>query len=96
MPQSALTGRNRSLNAQLAHTYPAQRNINKHEIKVLDNMFKSLKDDRDWHSFCKILYLYFEGVFSITELKLLFEEKFSSKVKQEIKDEVSKLIPTRD
>lgn len=91
-----MTGRNRSLSAQLAHSYPALRNINKHEIKVLDNMFKSLKEEKDWHCFCKLLYLYFEGVFTLTEVLKLFEDKFSNKVKQEIKEEVGKLIPTRD
>jgi hypothetical protein len=41
--------------------------------------------------------LYFEGVLSITELyMLLFDEKFSSKLKQDLKEELIKLLPTRD
>jgi hypothetical protein len=62
----------------------------------LDNLFKSLKDEKDWIAFCKILFLYLEGVFSLTEFSRLFEEKFANKMKQEIKDEIEKLIPTRD
>lgn len=46
--------------------------------------------------FCKILYLYFEGVFSLTEFMVLYEDKFATRLKQEIKDEIEKLIPTRD
>lgn len=59
-------------------------------------MFKSLKDEKDWVLFCKLLFLYFEGVFSLTEFYKLYEEKFNNKLKQEIKDEIEKLLPTRD
>ena len=76
--------------------YPNQKNINKHDIKPLDNLFRGLKDDKDWINFCKILFLYFEGVFSLTEFCKLYEEKYSNKLKQEIKDEIEKLLPTRD
>lgn len=62
----------------------------------MDNLFKSLKDERDWISFCKILYLYFEGVFTLTELFKLLEDKFGNKIKPEIRDEIEKLLPTRD
>lgn len=65
-------------------------------MKPLDNFFRSLKDDKDWVNFCKILFLYFEGVFSLTEFCKLYEDKFSTKLKQEIKDEIEKLLPTRD
>lgn len=40
--------------------------------------------------------MYFEGVFSLTEFSKLYEEKFANKLKQEIKDEIEKVIPTRD
>ena len=91
-----MTGKNKSLVTQLSYQYPNHKNLNKHEVKPLDNLFRSLKDDRDWIAFCKILYLYFEGVFSLTEFCKIYDEKFSSKLKQEIKDEIEKLLPTRD
>lgn len=91
-----MTGKNKSLVTQLSYQYPNHKTLNKHEVKPLDNLFRSLKDDRDWIAFCKILYLYFEGVFSLTEFCKIYDEKFSSKLKQEIKDEIEKLLPTRD
>lgn len=62
----------------------------------MENLFKSLRDEKDWQIFCKLLYLYFDGVISITEFFMLFDEKFSSKLKQDIKEEIIKLLPTRD
>jgi hypothetical protein len=76
IPKSALIGKNKSLVTQLNITYPNQKNINKHDLKPLDNFFRSLKDEKDWMAFCKILFLYFEGVFSLTEFCKLYEEKF--------------------
>lgn len=77
-------------------SHPNQKNINKHELKPLDTLFRSLKEEKDWILFCKLLYLYFEGVLSLTEFFKLYDEKFQTKLKQEIKDEIEKLIPTRD
>lgn len=91
-----LTGKNKSLISQLNISYPNQKNINKHDLKPLDNFFRSLKDEKDWVGFCKLLFLYFEGVLSLTEFFKLYDEKFQTKLKQEIKDEIEKLLPTRD
>lgn len=96
LPQSALTGKNKSLMVQINYFYPSLKNVNKNDIKHLDNFFKSLKDDRDWNAFCKILYLYFEGVFSLTEFCKIYEDKFSLKLKQDVKEDIEKLLPTRD
>lgn len=96
IPQSALTGKHKSLNLQMTYSYPTFKNIKSNDIRPLDNLFKSLKDEKDWIAFCKILFLYLEGVFSLTEFSKLFEDKFCNKMKQEIKDEIEKLIPTRD
>lgn len=66
------------------------------DIASFDGLFKNLKDNKDWLSFCKILYLYFEGVFSLTDFFKLYEEKFSAKLKSEVKEDIEKLLPTRD
>lgn len=84
------------MSSQLSFSYPNLKNIKTNDIRPLDNLFKSLKDEKDWVVFCKILYLYFEGVFSLTEFMVLYEDKYASRLKQEIKDEIEKLIPTRD
>ena len=77
-----LTGRNKSLLNHFNAMFPGNtKNINKHELKPLDNLFKSLRDDKDWTVFCKMLNLYFEGVISIKELMELFDEKFQNKVR---------------
>jgi hypothetical protein len=70
--------------------------LNKNEFKTFDNFFKSLREEKDWLSFCKIFMIYFSGVISLREFFILYDSKFQSKVKQEIKDEIEKLIPTRE
>lgn len=57
-----LSGKNKSL----LNVHALNFKHFKHDLKPLDNLFKSLKDDRDWSSFCKMLYLYIEGVLSHT------------------------------
>jgi hypothetical protein len=61
---------------QFNHSFPNSKSINKNELKPLENLFKSTKEEKDWGIFCKMLFLYFEGVTSISELILLFDEKF--------------------
>ena len=96
MPQHHLTGKHKSLTNQIVFSYPHQKNVDKHGLKPLDNFFKSIRDEKDWIAFCKLLYLYFEGVLSLKEFFQLYDEKFQQKLKQEIKDEMDKLLPTRD
>ena len=60
------------------YSYPTLKNVKSNDIRPLDNMFKSLKDEKDWIAFCKLLFLYFEGVFSLTEFSKVYEDKFSS------------------
>ena len=55
-----------------------------------------MKDEKDWPAFCKLFKLYFVGVLSLTEFFKLYEDKFCNKLRQEIKDELQKLLPTRD
>jgi len=40
-----------------------------------------MKDEKDWSTFCKMLLLYFEGALSISELILLFDDKFNTKLR---------------
>jgi histone deacetylase complex regulatory component SIN3 len=96
MPQHHMTGKHKSLINQIQFSYPHQKNVNKHELKPLDNFFRSIRDEKDWFAFCKLLYLYFEGVLSLKEFITVYDEKFQQKLKQEIKDEMDKLMPTRD
>lgn len=65
-------------------------------MKPLDNFFRSIRDEKDWIAFSKLLYLYFEGVLSLKEFFHVYDEKFQQKLKQDIKDEMDKLLPTRD
>ena len=81
---------------QFSAYYSNQKNLNKNEFKTFDNFFKSLREEKDWLSFCKIFMIYFSGVISLREFFILYDSKFQSKVKQEIKDEIEKLIPTRE
>ena len=96
IPQCHLTGKHKSLINQLLYAHPSQKNVNKHELKPLDNFFRSIRDEKDWIAFCKLLFLYFEGVLSLKEFFSLYDEKFQQKLKQEIKEEMDKLLPTRD
>jgi hypothetical protein len=48
IPQHALTGKNKSLINQLNHSHPNQKHINRHELRPLDNFFRSLRDEKDW------------------------------------------------
>lgn len=70
--------------------------INRHELKTVDNFFKSVKDDKDWYAFCRLFYGYYEGIYSLTDFFKLYDEKFYAKVKQEVREEVVKLLQTRD
>ena len=96
MPQQYLYGKNRSLISQMNIYNPNQKISNKNEVKPFDNFFRSLKEDKDWQDFCKLLSSYFEGVLSLREFFNLYDEKFQNKVKQEVRDELEKLLPTRD
>lgn len=59
-------------------------------------MIFKLKDPKDWEAFCKILSLYMDGVFSLKQFFILFDEKFKSKFKPEVKEELDKLLQSRD
>ena len=81
MPQHHLTGKHKSLVNQLLFTFPHQKSINKHELKPLDNFFRSIRDEKDWMAFVKLLYLYFEGVLSLKDFFMVYDEKFQQKLK---------------
>jgi hypothetical protein len=55
MPQHHLTGKHKSLINQLVFAYPHHKSINKHELKPLDNFFRSIRDEKDWLAFVKLL-----------------------------------------
>ena len=94
LPQSALIGRLKSLIPQLNFYYPDFKQ-NKHDLKPIESFFKAIKEDRDWQSFGKLLEIYFIGVLSYAEFFKLYEDKFG-KLKQEIREELERQLPTRD
>ena len=48
VPQPATTGRHRSLIPAFMAAHPDQKSINKNELKLLDNLFRSVRDEKDW------------------------------------------------
>ena len=73
-----------------------KRAINRYELKTVDNFFRSVKDEKDWDAFCRLFYGYFEGIYSLSDFFKLYDEKFYAKVKPEVREEVVKLLQTRD
>lgn len=48
------------------------KNINKNEAKVFENLFKSLRDEKDRHNFAKLLKIYYEGILSLKDFIMLY------------------------
>ena len=77
--------------------YPAKmKELNKAEIKIFDNLHKAIRNDEEWLEFSKFFMLYLDGVISINDMFVLFEDKFGHKIKEELKNEIEILLPTRD
>lgn len=57
---------------------------------------KQLRSEEDWNSFIKLFYLYLEGVIGLRDFFNLFDERFGSRIKPELKKEIEELLPTRD
>lgn len=83
-----------AISSLLSHS--SKSGINKNELKVFENLFKSLRDVKDQYMFCKLLHIYFAGVLSLREFVTLYDSKFAARLRQEVKDEVEKLLPTRN
>jgi len=82
---------------ELSMHYPAKyKDLNKVEVKTFENLHKAIKSDQDWTDFSKFFMLYLEGIISLNDMFMLFEEKFGSKIKEELKAEIEQLLPTRD
>lgn len=73
-----------------------KRNINRFELKTIDNFFRSIKDEKDQDAFCRLFFGYYEGIYSLNDFLKLYDDKFHSKVKLEVRDDVAKLLQTRD
>lgn len=69
-----------------------KRNINRFELKTIDNFFRSIKDEKDQDAFCRLFFGYYEGIYSLNDFLKLYDEKFHSKVKLEVRDDVAKLL----
>ena len=87
----------RSVLSELAAHQPANyKNLNKYEIKILDNVRRQLKSENEWLDFIKLFLLYFEGVISLKDFFRLFDDKFGYKVKSDLKKDLQILLPTRE
>lgn len=82
---------------ELSMHYPAKyKDLNKFEIKTFENLHKSLKSEIDWMNFTKIFMLYLEGIVSMSDMFMLFEDKFGHRIKEDLRHDIEKLLPTRD
>ena len=48
------------------------KNINKNEARVFENLFKSLRDEKDKQNFAKLLKIYYEGILSLKDFVMLY------------------------
>lgn len=91
------TQRLKSLITELNQAYPNQcKDLNKIEIKTFDSLHKQIRMEPDWQDFAKVFLLYLEGIISLSDFFKLFDEKFGSKLKQDLKNEIEQLLPTRE
>lgn len=67
----------------------------KPEISTFVNLQKQLRSEEDWSTFIKLFCLYMEGVVGLKDFFALFDERFGSKIKADLKKEIQDLIPTR-
>ena len=62
---------------ELSMHYPAKyKDLNKFELKTFDNLHKIIRSDSDWLDFTKLFMLYLEGILSLQDMFMLFEDKF--------------------
>jgi len=59
--------------------------LNKKEIYTFEHLHKAIRSEEDWRDFSKFFMLYLDGIISITDMFMLFEEKFGYRVKEELK-----------
>lgn len=55
-----------------------------------------MKNDNEWNEFIKLFLLYLDGVVSIDQFFMLFDEKYGHRLSEPLKDELKNLFPTRD
>jgi hypothetical protein len=69
--------RMKSVVNELSMHYPAKyKDLNKFELKTFDNLHKIIRSDSDWLDFTKLFMLYLEGILSLQDMFMLFEDKF--------------------
>lgn len=72
------------------------KNINKAELKVFQNLHQQIKNDYEWIEFIKLFQIYFDGIIGIDQLFAIFDEKFSYKLTESLKEDIKVLLPSRD
>lgn len=64
---------------------------------MFECLWKSLRDVKEIRQFTKLLHIYFSGVLNLSEFEmLLYDSKFASRLRQEVINDIKKLLPTRD
>jgi histone deacetylase complex regulatory component SIN3 len=63
---------------------------------VIENLFKCLRDHKDQANFCKLLKIYFDGVLNLRDFVTLFNGRYLARLQPQVKDEIEKLLPTRN
>lgn len=75
---------------------PRFADFNKYELKTFEKLHRLIGTESEWQDFIKLLMLYMEGVISIHDMFNLFDYKFGSRLKADMINEISALLPTRD
>ena len=75
---------------------PRFADFNKYELKTFEKLHRMIGIENEWLDFMKLLMLYMEGVISIHDMFTLFDYKFGSRLKADMMNEISALLPTRD
>ena len=55
-----------------------------------------MRSDSEWNEFNKLFRLYLDGVISIEQFFLLFDDRFGYRLNENLKEELKILLPTRD
>lgn len=75
----------KSISNELTNSYPTKlKELNKAEIKVFENLHKQMRSEQDWLDFNKLFLLYFDGIISLNDLFVLFEDKYGHRIKEEL------------
>jgi histone deacetylase complex regulatory component SIN3 len=64
------------------------KDLSKTELKVFDNLHRTIRNEADWLEFTKLFMLYIDGIISINDMFRLFEEKFGHRINEELMKDI--------